>query len=52
MWKNFKELRKWWSFFYFIYNYGTESKLNWVYQVKIKPLAKKHPILNIIASII
>ena len=52
MWKNFKELRKWWSFFYFIYNCGTESKLNWVSQVKIEPLARKHPILNFIASII
>ena len=52
MWKNFKELREWWSFFYFIYYYGTESKLNWVYENKIIPIAREHPILNFIASII
>lgn len=52
MWENFKELRKWWSFFSFCYNWGPYPKAEWIYENRIKSLAREHPILNFIASII
>lgn len=52
MWKIFKELRGYWSFFNYCYNWGPYSKAEWIYKNRIKPLMREHPILNFIASII
>ena len=45
MWKIFKELREYWSFFNFCYNWGPWPKTEWIYNNKIEPLRKEHPIL-------
>lgn len=52
MWKTFKQLRNYWSFFYYCYNWGPWPKAEWVYENKIKSIAQEHPILNFITSII
>ena len=52
MWKIYKELREYWSFFNYCYNWGPWPKAEWIYKNRIEPLARKHPILNFIASII
>ena len=48
MWKNFKELRNYWSFFNYCYNWGPWPKAEWIYINRIKPLEKEHPILSFI----
>ena len=52
MWKTFKELREYWSFFNYCYNWGPWSKAEWIYENRIKPLANEHSILNFIAMLI
>jgi len=48
----YKQLQEYWSFFNYCYNWGPYPKAEWIYENRIKPLARKHPILNFIASII
>ena len=50
--KIYKELRNYWSFFNYCYNWGPYPKAEWIYENRIEPLARKYPILNFIASII
>lgn len=52
MWKIFKELHEYWSFFNYCYNWGPWPKAKWIYENRIKPLKNEHPILSFIASII
>jgi len=47
-----KQLRNYWSFFNYCYNWGPYPKAEWIYENRIEPLARKHLILNFIASII
>ena len=52
MWKTYKELREYWSFLGFCIWMGNWKKASWICNNRIAPLAREHPILDFIASII
>ena len=47
-----KQLREYWSFCNYCYNWGPYPKAEWIYENRIKPLEKEHPILSFIAMIV
>ena len=52
MWEIFKKLHNYHSFCSYCIWVGNWKKASWICTNRIEPLARKHPILNFIASII
>ena len=47
-----KELYEYWSFLGFCLWVGNYKKASWICENKIDPIAREHPILNFITSLI
>ena len=50
--QNFKELREYYSFYRYCLWGGPATKADWIYENRIKPLEKKHPVLSFIAMMV